>query len=309
MNNQSDLSAPTALHQPVMLEEVMQYLQPQADQCYIDATFGRGGHTREILKTKAQVIAFDIDQEAIAYAQSQFSEQITNSQLFAVHSRFAQLESEITKLRSGQAEIAPIHGVLFDFGTSQDQLKAPHRGFSFDHPDAPLDMRMDQALGVTAADLINALPTQQLEQLFKEYGGERNARKIVQAIESAKGKDRRQQISTVGQLVQIIEQVQQRHSHLHPATKVFQALRIAVNSELDEIQQALPQALKLLEPGGRLITIAFHQGEDAIAKHQFKQWAEEKKGNIITVKPLQPTLLEKQNNPSARSAKLRVFEK
>ncbi len=300
---------PTALHQPVMLKEALEYLNVQPQHWYIDATFGRGGHTQAILNQDAYVIAFDIDHEAIAYGKKQFESVIDQEKLILVQANFAKLESEVSQLINQHSALTAISGCLFDFGTSQDQIKAPHRGFSFEQPEAALDMRMDQNLGVTAADLLTVLSVKQLTQLFKEYGGEEQAKKIAQAIGKFRGPDRQNKISTVGQLVKIIEQVKKRHSHLHPATKVFQALRIAVNNELTNIENALPQALSLVEHHGRIVTIAFHQGEDRIAKQQFKDWEEQIMGQVLTKKPLTPTKKELNKNPSARSAKLRAFEK
>lgn len=298
-----------ALHQPVMLTKALEYLNIQAENWYIDATFGRGGHTQAILDKQARVIAFDVDQEAIAYGQEKFRSDIESNRLFLIRANFVQLESEVSKLKQSQQALTAIHGVLFDFGTSLDQVRASHRGFSFQQSDAPLDMRMDTSLGVTAADLLNILSAKQLTQLFKEFGGERQAKKITQAIDHCRGKDRQNKIETVGELVEIIEQVKKRRSHLHPATKVFQALRIAVNDELGSIEQALPQALRIIVPGGRIAAISFHEGEDRIVKHSFRNWENLKTGQVLTAKPIGPAEKELEKNPSARSAKLRAFEK
>ncbi len=290
-----------------MVSEVIDYLQVEADNWYVDATFGRGGHTRAILEQGGYVIAFDVDQEAIEYGRQAFAQDIQAQKLVLIRSNFSHLEAEINKFQSHQAEAAAITGILFDFGTSLDQIRAPHRGFSFDEPDAPLDMRMDQDLGVTASDLLTVLSVKQLIALFKDYGGEIHAKKIAQAIDKYRKPDRSRKIETVGQLVKIVTETVQRKSHLHPATKVFQALRIVVNDELNSIEQALPQALNILENQGRIITIAFHEGEDRLVKHQFKAWTETGQGQILTPKPIQPKPSEINNNPSARSAKLRAF--
>lgn len=298
-----------ALHQPVMLTKALEYLNIQADAWYIDATFGRGGHTQAILDKQARVIAFDVDQEAIAYGQEKFQSDIESNRLFLIQANFVQLESEVSKLKQSHQALTAIHGVLFDFGTSLDQVRASHRGFSFQHSEAPLDMRMDTNLGVTAADLLNILSAKQLTQLFKEFGGERQAKKIAQAIDRHRGKDRQNKIETVGDLVKIIKQVKKRRSHLHPATKVFQALRIAVNDELGSIEQALPQALRIIVPGGRIAAISFHEGEDRIVKHSFRNWEKLETGRVLTPKPIKPSEKELEKNLSARSAKLRAFEK
>lgn len=295
-----------------MLKEAVEALKVLPKKWYIDATFGRGGHTREILKNGGKVIAFDQDLEAIDYGKNEFAKEIENTELILIHSNFDQLKDQLSHLRlTGQAEITTLAGVLFDFGTSQDQIRAPHRGFSFDLPDAPLDMRMNQDLGVTAADLLTILSKKQLESLFAEFGGETrsNSSKIASAIDRYRKPDRSRRLETVGELRDLIEKIVHRHSHLHPATKVFQALRIAVNSELDCIKEALPQALECLEIGGRIVTIAFHQGEDSIVKHTLNEWEENGLGTNLFKKPLKPSEAEVINNPSARSAKLRAFEK
>ncbi len=299
----------SGLHQPVMLEEAIDYLQVQPEQWYLDTTFGRGGHTQLLLQKQAKVLAYDFDQAAIEYGQKHFAQAIAQNNLLLIRTNFTQLKPVVEQLQQAK-QIGQIQGVLFDFGTTQDQLKSAYRGFSFDQPAAKLDMRMDQRLGVTAADLLHALSVKQLTQLFKEFGGEVQAKKIAQAIKRFQEKNDQGKISQVGQLLKIIEKVKKkRRSHLHPATKVFQALRIAVNSELDNIKQALPAALAVLAHGGRLVTISFHQGEDALAKHLFKEWEQAKQGQIITTKPITPNQTEINKNPAARSAKLRAFQK
>lgn len=297
------------LHQPVLLSEAVQALQLQPDQWYIDATFGRGGHTQAMLEAGAKVIAFDFDQQAVNYGQDVFSQQIEAGQLILIRQNFANLSTAIKDLRQDQFASGPILGILFDFGTTQDQLKSETRGFSFATAEAQLDMRMDQRLGVKASDLLAVLSTKQLTELFRKYGGERQAKKIAQRIDRYRGENRQNKIETVEQLVNLIEQVKQRRGKLHPATKVFQALRIVVNDELNNIEQGLPQAWETVTDQGQIVTIAFHEGEDRIAKHQFKNWQQAGKGEMITSKPVQPGPAEIEQNPAARSAKLRIFIK
>lgn len=299
----------TALHKPVMLKEAIKYLQIKPSSWYVDTTFGRGGHTQEIIKTGGRVVAFDVDEEAIEYGHEVFASDIAAGKLRLVKANFSHLEAEVNKFQTDQAEATQVDGILFDLGTSLDQIRASHRGFSFDRPNQPLDMRMDQTLGITASDLLTVLSAKQLANLFHEYGGEVQAKKIAQAIDRYRGKSRENKIETVGQLVEIISQIKNQTSHLHPATKIFQALRIAVNDELISIQLALPQAMNILAPEGRIVTIAFHQGEDAIIKQQFKDWEKSNQGKILTKKPETPTKKEIINNPAARSAKLRVLKK
>lgn len=289
------------VHVPVMTAEVLANSLHQKGDWIIDGTFGRGGHTRAFLESGARVIAFDVDQEASEYAQVHFEKEIANTQLFFIRENFTELQSSINQLKS-QVAIPAITTVFFDFGTSTNQLMSAERGFSF-QDDGPLDMRMDNRLNVTAADLLAVIPENQLAELFAVQGGEPFAKKIARVIK------KRLPITHTNQLVSIITSIKGRRGKLHPATQVFQALRIAVNLELSNIEQALPQALRLLKPGGRLITIAFHEGEDALVKHFCTQAEAQGLGTKITKKPLTPSPEEREQNPRSRSAKLRILEK
>lgn len=285
-----------------MVDEVLKSFELQPNQWYIDATFGRGGHTQKLINAGAKVIAFDHDLEAIEYGQEKFKEEIANGQLILIRENFNKLKESLNTLT-----LKPeISGILFDFGTSVDQLKDEERGFSFE-TDAPLDMRMDDRLGVKAKDLLALLNEKQLEDLFRNEGGEDQAKSIARAIVKVRAT---KPIQTTKELADTVSRVKQnRGSHLHPATKVFQALRIAVNTELQNIDEALPQAFEILSNSGRLVTISFHEGEDRIAKTLMKRWEEQHKGYQLTKKPLQPTEAEVQINNRARSAKLRAFIK
>lgn len=289
------------MHTPVLLQEAIDALQIQKGEWYIDATFGRGGHTEQILKMGGKVIAFDVDQEAIEYGQKQFAEEMRDKNLILIRENFEKLESETRKITSEE-----IRGILMDFGVSSPQLDDNTRGFSF-QSDAELDMRMDDRLGVKAKDLLMLIDERQLANAFFEYGGEEQSKRVAHAIVETR---KRQNIETVSDLVTIIEKVKgKKREHLHPATKIFQALRILVNGELGSIERALPQALNLLETGGRLVTISFHEGEDRIVKNLFREWEQEEKGLVIGKKPIQPTEDEITKNIRSRSAKLRIFEK
>src|SRR5258708_5391765 len=289
------------MHTPVLLQEAIDALQIKTGEWYIDATFGRGGHTEQILKLAGKVIAFDVDQEAITFGQKQFANEIENKNLILIRENFEKLESEVRKVTSEE-----MSGVLMDFGVSSPQLDKNTRGFSF-QSDAQLDMRMDDRLGVKAKDLLMLIDERQLANAFFEYGGEEQSKRVARAIVETR---KRQNIETVHDLVAIIEKVKGRQrEHLHPATKVFQALRILVNDELGSIERALPQAFILLKTGGRLVTISFHEGEDRIVKNLFKGWEQEEKGQVIGKKPIHPTENEIQQNVRSRSAKLRIFEK
>ncbi len=288
-------------HKSVLLAESVAALQVQPDHWYVDATFGRGGHTQAILKAGGKVLAFDWDAEAITYGQTMFIRELEEQRLLLIHSNFEYLEAELKKLAPEQKRPS---GFLFDFGTSTEQLTSSERGFSV-HDDGPLDMRMDTRLGVQAKDLLAAVPEVQLADLFFKFGGEEESRGVAKAI-----KRHKEPITTTKQLTEIISRAKKRHGgHLHPATKVFQALRIAVNSELTAIEQALPEALTAVKPEGRIVTIAFHDGEDRLVKFAFRDWEAKNMGTSITSKPITASADELNHNPRARSAKLRIFEK
>lgn len=286
------------IHQPAMLKETVELLNIQPNQWYLDATFGRGGHTEAILKAGGKVLALDCDQDAIEYGRQALAEPIVDTHLILVKSNFIHAE-QVMKAN----HLSRLSGALFDFGASSDQLLAPNRGFSFQH-DSALDMRMDQELGVSAADLIQVLSVKQLTNLFRSAGGENQAGVFAKAIKSAPIP-----IKTTKQLVELIENLNHhKRGKLHPATKVFQALRIAVNCELDNIEQTLPKVSKLVEPKGRMVCLSFHQGEDKIVKSFFAEITKLGQAQLLTPKPLTPSNLEVAQNPRSRSTKLRAIE-
>ena len=290
-----------------MLAEAISALQIEPDKWYIDTTFGRGGHTQEILKAGGKVAAFDCDHEAVEYGGKTFKTEIKKGQLVLIRENFDKLEEVITNLQK-KKQVGKIHGILFDFGTSVDQLKNPARGFSFD-TNSPLDMRMDHRLGVTGYDMLFLLSEKQLTQVLRDYGGETYAKPIAKAIAEYKNENQKPP-ETTKQLADLVTKVKRgRTGKLHPATKTFQALRIAVNFELDAINQSLPQAFQVLNKGGKMVTIAFHEGEDRAVKLFFKKLKSEHRAEIITPKPLQPSSKEVTQNPKSRSAKLRVLRK
>lgn len=290
-------------HTSVMLHEAVDALNIQQGQWYVDATFGRGGHTRAILDKGGKVIAFDHDKEAITYGMTHFVKDLEGGNLKLINENF-------DHMTAGEVQKHAIFGILFDFGVNSAQLDVAERGFSF-QVDAPLDMRMDSRLGVTAKDLINALGKKELYDLLTTYAQEHNARAIVDAVlRSRKDKP----IETTLELAQIVEQAvggraRGKAGKIHPATRTFMALRMAVNDELGNIQRALPLALEVLSNGGRFVTIAFHEGEDRLVKHAMRLWEEEGKGTMLTKHPLEPSADELMANPRSRSAKLRIFEK
>jgi len=298
----------TADHITVMLNEAVEQLKVTPKNWYVDCTFGAGGHTGLILEKGGNVIAFDFDQEAIDVGKAKFAKEIEAGKLILIRENFDKLTQTIKHLQEINS-IDAISGVLFDFGTSTDQLMADDRGFSFSNEQADLDMRMDNRLGVKASDLLKVLNAKELARIFREFGGEEKANAIAKVIVRMREQNS-QQLETVGGLVKAISMAgRHQRGRLHPATKVFQALRIVVNDEMSNIENALPQALELIKPGGRIVTIAFHEGEDRLAKYAFTDWEVQGQGIRITHKAQTPSEEEIAENSRSRSAKLRVFER
>lgn len=291
------------MHVPVLLNEVIDGLNIQKDEWYLDGTFGRGGHSREVLRHGGKVIACDMDPDAIASAKSSFFEDMADDRFQIYQTNFSQIHNV---LQNSGREKHFLSGAMFDLGVSSNQIDESARGFSF-QGSQPLDMRMDPTLGVTAADLVNALPEKHLKNLFWEYSQETQASRIARAICEARSK---KSIVTTDQLVNIITQVKgnRRQGHIHPATKVFMALRMAVNLELDNLETVLKTILVWLKPKARLAIISFHEGEDRLVKQTFREWENQGKVSQITDKPIMPSEEEIQQNPRSRSARLRVIE-
>lgn len=283
------------VHTPVMLHEVLHYLSPAPGKTIIDATVGGAGHTLSLLATGAHVIGLDQDTDILEIATARVKEAGYSDLFTPIHSNFSHI-AEVVK--------EPVDGILFDLGVSSYQLDTPERGFSFRY-DAPLDMRMDQKnQAVTAADLINGLGKKELGELFIMLGEEYRAKRLVEVICDAR---KRNPIKTTFELVKLIENVLPRTGKIHPATKIFQALRMAVNSEREELKAALPSALSLLSPGGTIVVLSFHSLEDKIVK----EFAHENLGKAVLLsdKPMVPSDEEIFNNPRSRSAKLRAIRK
>lgn len=291
------------MHISVLPAEVISALKIKPGKWYLDGTFGRGGHTRDILSKGGNVIAFDLDPDAIAYGKSEFVSEIEAGKLILIQSNFANLSRELFGMGR---ENHSLSGALFDLGMSSNQLEESGRGFTF-QKDEPLDMRMSPELGVTAADLVNALPEKHLKNLLWENAQESFASAIARAIVSQRQK---QPLRTTKELAELVTKVKRGRagSHLNPATKTFQALRIAVNMELDNLTVMLDQVRNWLSPGGRLVVISFHEGEDRIVKQRFKSWEEMGRGISITKKPMEPSLEELEKNQRSRSAKMRIIE-
>lgn len=297
-------------HRTVLPAEVMEYLAVKPEGWYLDATLGDGGHTLLIAQAGGRVWALDQDEEALARSEARlvneglkplvmddFHAVTSDTRLVLTRGNFEHLAEYWKKLN-----LPPLDGILFDLGASTLQLTSDTRGFSF-NSDSPLDMRMDRTSGVTARDLVNALSEKELTRLFGELGGEHSARTLAKAIVAAR---KSAPLATAKQLADLIARHKPGAGKLHPATKVFQALRMAVNRERPVLIAALTATLEILKPQGRLVLIAFHEGEDAIVKHFFKDQADLNRLHILTSKPVTPTAAEINHNPRARSAKLRA---
>lgn len=302
-------------HVPVMVQEVLDHLQPKPNQNFVDCTLGDGGHAAAILERTApdgKLLGIDADAEAVVGVRGQG----LGARLVAVQGNFRDLGAIVKEQKFG-----PVHGILLDLGFSSSTLMRG-RGFSFEK-DELLDMRFDARSGIRAAEIVNSWNQKQLAELLLEYGEERLAREIaIKIVEERKKKP----IVTSGQLRDVVveayrERLKIKDSKLnsavvripwigglHPATRTFQALRIAVNDELNALQEVLPQAVEVLAPSGRLAVIAFHSLEDRIVKNFFRSYTD-RPIRVLTKKPIVPSEEEIRNNPRAKSAKMRVVAK
>lgn len=306
-------------HQPVLLKEVIAGLQIKPEGIYVDCTLGGGGHSEAILKSlspQGTLIAFDQDTDALKAAKARLA-QYAQSKYF-IHANFAKLKEELIT-----RNISEVDGFLFDIGVSSFQLDNDERGFSYQH-DAKLDMRMDQSTLYTAKKAVNTLSSDELTNIISTYGEEKWAKRIAEFIVAAR---QEKEIFTTMDLVEIIKNAipaGARRSGPHPAKRTFQALRIFINQELEVLKTALTDAVKMLKPQGRLCVITFHSLEDRIVKDFFRNQANpcncpkifpvctcnnKPRIKLISHKPIIPSLEEIENNPRARSAKLRVAEK
>jgi len=320
-------------HVPVMLAEVLKFLQPEPGGHYVDGTTGGGGHTAAILAQSAphgRVLGIDTDPQALARVKTRLTAEVDQGRLVLVQGNY----SEMARLVA-QAGFAPVQGIVLDLGFSSDQMDDPERGFAF-NTDGPLDMRMNQAQGESAEDLVNTASEQELADIFWRYGEENRSRQIAWRIIRAREKGA---ITRTTQLAQLAAAgVPYKAGMIHPATRVFQALRIAVNAELQHLEAALPQLLEVLlakgagekgEPaveqtsGGRMAIISFHSLEDRLVKVFMRRETSDcicppgipvcmcnhrARLRVLTPKPVTPTKEEIAVNPRARSAKLRAAE-
>ncbi len=306
-------------HTTVLLKETVDGLRINPDGIYVDCTLGGAGHSELILSRlseKGKLYAFDQDDIAIAHAQEKLSKY--GDKLILIKSNFKNLKFELE-----QIGVQKVDGVLYDLGVSSPQIDTPERGFSYHH-DAPLDMRMDRDAGLSAYDVVNHWSYADLVRIFFQYGEEKFSKQIARRIEATREIT---PINTTGELVELIKDVipaPARRKGGHPAKRIFQAIRIAVNDELRVFEDSLQQAIELLNPGGRISVITFHSLEDRICKVAFKKASEipnlphglpvipdEFKPviKLITRKPQLPSEEELENNNRARSAKLRIAEK
>jgi len=268
------------MHIPVLKKEVIEYLNPKPNENFIDATLGFGGHTRAILekiKPNGKVLGIEVDPE----------KKVEMERLELVHDSYSNLERIVKE---------KYDGILFDLGFSSYEIEKSGKGFSFQKNEF-LDMRYSGE-GLTAYEIVNSFSEKEIEKILREYGEERKSRKIAKAIlrERKKGK-----IKTTFQLAEIIKK-EVKGGRIHPATRTFQALRIKVNDELNNLKKGLEQSLKVLKKGGKIVVISYHSLEDRIVKRFFK----ENNLNILTKKPIRPSLTEIRENPKSRSAKLRA---
>lgn len=301
-------------HQPVLYKEIIHALQPRRGGRYVDGTLGAGGHARGIMEACApdgQLLGLDVDPQALAIARKTLAPY--EGRVHLAQASYTTLSAQLERLGWSKVD-----GIVLDLGASSMQFDTPERGFSF-MQDAPLDMRFGPHAAQTAADIVNSYSERELADLLYEFGEERDSRKIARAIVD------KRPLHTTRELVAVIEAVSPRRGdRLHPATRAFQALRIAVNDELASVKAVLPQAVAGLRSGGRLAVISFHSLEDRIVKEFFREqgrdlvnppyeriYEEERKATLKEVnrKPITPSEEETKNNPRARSAKLRIAEK
>lgn len=304
------------IHEPVLLEEVLSALRPASGGLYVDGTVGGGGHSEAILEAcspEGRLVAFDRDDWALKAAASRLARFGDRMELH--HEAFAGLAKRLAKRRCD--------GVLLDLGVSSPQLDEAERGFSF-QADGPLDMRMDRRQSVTAAQLVNELESEKLAEIFWKLGGERKSRRIARAIVEQRSMQR---LDTTKQLAEAVERAcPRRGARTHPATGVFQALRMAVNDELGQVEAGLEAGWSVLKPGGRLAVITFHSGEDRVVKQFGRRLAKpytvrgevdlpelreprEPLAKELSRKAIKPSKEELDRNPRSRSAQLRVLEK
>jgi 16S rRNA (cytosine1402-N4)-methyltransferase len=308
-----------APHRPVLLQETLTYLVPERGGLFIDCTVGLGGHSEAILKSSpdTRIIGLDLDPAALEYSRQRLAP--FGDRFRAVQANFRQIETVMSE--AGESDAA---GILVDLGVSSLQFDSPERGFSFRF-DAPLDMRMDPTTGPTAADLLQQLPEAEIARIIFEFGEERHSRRIARRI--VERREQGEPVETTADLAELVRLAvggSRKRQQIHPATRTFQALRIAVNKELDELGEFVETSVDLLAPEGRFVAISFHSLEDRIVKRELRRLSghcecpprlpvcscgARKAVEILTRRPVAPADREVEENPRARSAKLRAARK
>ncbi len=288
-------------HTPVMLKESLHYLDPQEGRKYIDGTLGDAGHTLALLKKGGIVLGIDIYESALARAKERIEKEGLLEDFIGRQGNFKEIERI-----AGEISFSGVHGIIFDLGYSTRQLGKAGIGLSF-QKDEPLDMRMDKNLQVTAADLLNTLPEKELIKLMRDYGGEMLASRFAKEIVKFRGLKKFQTTKDLADLLVSVSPSNYERGRINPATRTFQALRIVVNDEIENLEKALPRAARLLLPGGRMVIISFHSLEDKVAK-EFG-YGVQPNLKSVTKKPLIPGKEEVEKNIRSRSAKMRVYEK
>jgi len=290
------------LHKPVLTSEVVEAFSSVKDGIIIDGTLGGGGHAETLLTTypTLRIIGIDQDSDAIARCKERLAKFSDRIQFF--HTNYASCDEVIEK-----AQVARVDGILLDIGVSTFQLREAHRGFSF-REDGPLDMRMDARAETNARDILATASQQELYEMIRDYGEDRKAWYIAEAIVCARSKSA---IETTHALRDIIEGAvfTKSHERIHPATRTFQALRIVVNDELGALERGLDKAYACMGPAAIMSVISFHSLEDRIVKNRFRDWKQEKTVKVLTKKPIVASEEERENNPLSRSAKLRIAQR
>ncbi len=295
------------LHIPVMLPQILgiyrEHVKREGAALFVDATLGAGGHAAGVLGAfpNAGLVGFDQDEQARELASERLAEFGDRTRIVA--DNFSEMEQLLDDPKWPGAD-----GILFDLGVSNMQLTTPERGFSYQDP-GPLDMRMDQSAGLSAADLLRECDVRELTRIFREYGEERYAFQIARGIVRAReqGRDPKSTADLAALIREILPAPVQRKMGTHPARRVFQALRIAVNEEMDVLDRGLDAAFDVAGDGGVILVISYHSLEDRMVKRRFLRWAGEERGQVVVKRPLVPSEEEVEANRSARSAKLRVF--
>jgi len=294
------------MHIPVLLKEVIYYLNPESNENFIDATIGEAGHALKILQLTepdGKLLGIDLSKEVIRrIAKIKNENEKLKDRLILVNDSYINLEKIVKNNNFG-----PIQGILFDLGICSWHLESSGKGFSY-KKDEPLDMRFDQKQNLTAAEIVNFWEAEEIEKILKDFGEEKYSHRIASALKEVRKKER---IVGTRQLVNLLAKTLPKNydkGRIHFATRVFQALRIAVNNELENIGKGLNQAIKILEPKGRIVVISFHSLEDRIVKNFFREQAKINKLQILTKKPVSPTMEESKVNPRSHSAKLRAAQ-